>query len=117
MGLYHYTLRAETKTIDGIEIGRYGFAYKERFDALSSPRVCAMRSRGEDASFTNSKVRHFIMADSFKEACEEGYYVFQIDRCPSALVTETIRGAIVVGYIRKVGGRFVFRRQAPKMAA
>ncbi len=111
MGMYWYTLRAETKTIDGIVIGRYSYAYKESWDNFpgsSSKTARLAETHAENAKYDNRDVRHFIMADSFATACQDGYYVFRIDYEPSGHVVE-IPNATVVGYLRKERGRFVFK--------
>lgn len=124
MAIYHSSLRSQTKIIDGVEIGRYSHAYKESWSSGNYPRgrgglVRRAEAIGASALEKNAHVRHFIEADSFATATEDGYYVFEIDGEP-AITTSSLKGRIV-GRLRKVGGRFVFERGSfssyPKIAA
>jgi hypothetical protein len=113
VAIYQSSLRSQTKIIDGIEIGRYSHAYKESFSANNYPGGRGRLARhaeaiGEAALEKNFRVRHFIEADSFATATQDGYYVFEIDREPP-VTTSDLKGT-VVGRLRKVGGRFVFER-------
>ena len=111
MAIYHNTIRSETKVIDGLEIGRYTYAYKESWSSGNYPggrgrRVSLAEMHATNAAYKNRHVRHFIMADSFSEATQEGYYVFRVDREPAISCAE-IKGE-VVGRLRKEGNRFRF---------
>ncbi len=122
MAMYWDTIRCETKIIDGIEIGRYSYAYKESSSQRNYPggagrRVRAAESRAEDAVYKNRKVRHFVCADSFATATEDGYWVWQIDRDPAMSICAIPKDALIVGYLRKEGGRFVFRRCEARKAS
>jgi hypothetical protein len=115
MAIYWDTIRSETKVVDGIEIGRYAYAYKESSSQRNYPggpgrRVSLAESHASDAQHRNMKVRHFVCADSFKTATEDGYWVWQIDRDPPLSLCSIPKDALIVGYLRKEGGRFVFRR-------
>lgn len=122
MAIYWNTIRSETKVIDGIEIGRYSYAYKESWSYNNYPggrgqRVRAAESRAEDALHKNRNVRHFVFADSFADATEDGYSVWRINREPSLSISTIPNDAVMVGYLRKEGRRFVFRRYEEKAAA
>jgi hypothetical protein len=114
MAIYENTLRAETRTIGGVEIGRFSFAYKHSWMSGNVPggsgrRVRAAESHAVEAQDRNAHVRHFIIADSFAEATQAGYWVFRIDRDPPMSCSE-LRDATVVGQLRKERGRFVLKR-------
>jgi hypothetical protein len=123
MATYWDTLRSETKIIDGVEIGRYSYAYKESSSDRNYPggpgrRVSAAESLASDAQYKNKKVRHFICADTFATAAdEEGYWVWQIDRDPPMTLCEIPKDALIVGYLRREGRRFVFRRIEARKAS
>ncbi len=122
MAMYWDTIRSETKVIDGVEIGRYSYAYKESSSDRNYPggpgrRVSAAESLASNAQYKNRKVRHFVCADSFATATEDGYWVWQIDRDPPLTLSSIPKDAVIVGYLRKEGGRYVFRRCEARKAS
>lgn len=122
MAMYWDTIRSETKVIDGVEIGRYSYAYKESSSDRNYPggpgrRVSAAESLAANAQYKNKTVRHFVCADTFTTATEEGYWVWQIDRDPPLTLSGIPKDALIVGYLRKEGRRFVFRRVEARRAS
>lgn len=122
MAIYWNTLRSDTKTLDGVVIGRYGYAFKESSSSGDMPggsgrRCRAAESHAADARYKNRTVRHFVCAESFGEATEDGYWVWQIDRDPPLTISQIPKDALIVGYLRKEGNRFVFRRVEARKAS
>ncbi len=120
MAIYQYTLRADTKVVDGIEIGRYGYAYKESSSLRKFPgssATAAIESKGEDAAHRHRHVRHFIMADSFKTAADDSYAVIEIDREPSAVRSGFGMEPKIVGYLKRSGRNYYLTSMSSLKAA
>ena len=120
MGLYWYTMRKQTKVVDGtvawmkgfiksdVELARFAYAYKD-FGMASSwgvpaawKRLAGRAHAAADRAFeANPDVEYYIMGDSFKEAAEQHYPVFKMKEKMGAFLEET--SDPVVGYLNKVG--------------
>ena len=110
MGTYIYTRRAETKTIAGVTIGRFAFAYKySPYDGCypggKNRTVRLMESHAQRAADKSPDVEFFVVGD-FDRAAACNSLVFQMPKDTTQFVEEPT-GAIVVGTLRKAGRRFV----------
>jgi hypothetical protein len=110
MGTYVYTRRAETKTIAGVTIGRFAFAYKySRFDGWypggKNRTVRIMESFAAKAAEKTPNVEFFVIGD-FERAAACNSLVYQMPKDVEYFVEEPT-GAKVVGTLRKVGRKFV----------
>lgn len=107
MGMYEYTLRADTKVVDGIEIGHYGYAYKHGWDYhADSPIPSVRRSiRAQYAAAEKAKdkldragVRHVVQATKWSWAEDSaGLTVFRVDGgLPDSFTENMPKGTIMV---------------------
>jgi hypothetical protein len=118
MGVYRYTLRKETKVIDGLVIGRFGFAYKESFwseGGAYKRRVAQALAAAERARYDLPDLRYAIMGE-FKDCADQPYAVFDCDTKTESF-SDTKTPGVVVGHIRKVGRKYVFTPLQAKLAA
>jgi acetone carboxylase gamma subunit len=111
MGIYVYTLRAETRIVDGVEIGHYGYAYKSGWDWHADStvgsikrRIRALFAKAENAAHKNRDVRHFI-AHHFAKITEPTP-VFATAKVHD-VIEEEIPG-VIVGYLRRDGRKLRF---------
>lgn len=114
MGMYQYTRRTETKTIAGIKVGRFGYAYK--LSAYDGWQPCSSRSNRTvrlfesqaDRAYAKTKdVQFFIVADSFNAAeFGKGLPVFQITGGVSQFTECVSDVGKQVGTLTKVGKKF-----------
>lgn len=107
MGVYCYTLRAGTKVVSGVEIGRTAYSYKCHWGDHSSPVVRRKHAAAERAREANPNLTLVIMGDYKDAECHEGIAVFQVsDRMEFFLDTNS--PGPVVGKLYKVRGRYVY---------
>ena len=113
MGTYVYTRRAETKTIAGVTIGRFAFAYKySQFDGWypggKNRTVRMLESFAAKAAEKTPNVEFFVIGD-FERAAACNSLVYQMPTTfgPIEYFIEEPTGAKVVGTLRKVGRKFV----------
>ena len=111
MGIYVYTRRASTKTIAGVTIGRFAFAYKySTFDGWypggKNRTVRLMESHATRAYDKSPEVEFFVFGD-FERAARTNSLVFQMPKDTTQIVEEPSAECKVVGTLRKVGRRFV----------
>ena len=111
MGQYRYTLRAATRTISGMEIGRYGYAYKLGFDhypGARNRRIAAFEAQAEDAAYKNRGLRHFIVGE-FTEVAATPVPVFETEAIVPAFTEES--RCQVIGHLIREGRslRFISR--------
>ncbi len=107
MGVYCYTLRKQTRQIDGVTIGRTAYAYKDHWDAYRSPFVARQHAAAERARNANPKLTRVIMGD-WKYAATEPLPVFEISEGLTAFMDHKSPGP-VVGYVTKSGGRYRYK--------
>jgi hypothetical protein len=127
MGTDQYTLRGESKVIDGIEIARYAHAYKhswDRFPGARDRKVSLTERFADDAVYKHKSVRHFIIGDHFWDCETSETPVFEL-----RAETERLRAgyadtgkylsesARVIGYLVKSGRRYTIRPVEQKIAA
>jgi acetone carboxylase gamma subunit len=113
MGIYTLTLRAATKVIDGVEIGHYGFAFKNGWDwhydssvGSIKRRVRSLYAKAEAAAHKNRNVRHFIGYEFSKIAENEPAAVYATSKVHDVIVEE-IPG-VLVGHIHRNGRKLSF---------
>ena len=114
MGMYQYTRRTETKTIAGVKLGRFAYAYKlSAYDGWQpnssrSNRTVRLFESHADRAYTKTKnVEFFVVADSF-DAAEfgNGLPVFQITGEVSQFTECATDVGKYVGTLKKVGKKF-----------
>lgn len=117
MGVYQYTLRKETKTVDGVKIGRYGYAYKHSyFRHYNQDRYATMYNRlvgsveaAADRAFEANADLEYAAIGEWKYANEgEGLTVIKVKNASFADDTSKHE---VVGYLKKEGRKFKFVRK------
>jgi hypothetical protein len=124
MGLYWYTMRKGTKVVDvienpdrstleyhfdAIELGRFAYAYKDFWmnDAPANWKRMAGRAHAaaKRARQANPDVKYYVNADSFKEAADGKYPVYQIEKKGMAEFLEENNDKIV-GHLSKKGHKY-----------
>lgn len=108
MGIYQYTLRADTKHVGGLEIAHYQFAYKLTSwpSAEFERRMDNYSRHADNARAKLGHVRHFVQGPW--DYAEDGLPVFACDGLRSEF-TEEWRDRPIVGVLRKVGRKYVLR--------
>lgn len=119
MGIYQYTLRADTKTVGGLEIAHYQFAYKVTGwpSAAFERRMDNCSRHAENARAKLRHVRHWVQGQWDYAADKSGLPVYA---CPDGLrseFTEEWKDRPIVGVLRKVKGRYVMAPLEPWMIA
>lgn len=109
MGTYVYTRRKDVKAVDGIEIVRFGYAYKPSGRFFSNPRTEAVCERliaaGERAADATSHVKYGVRGDKWKYAGDKyGMPIFKLAENEAAHFDDVTRE--YVGTLRKVGKKF-----------
>lgn len=123
MGMYQYTLRAGTKTVDGVEIARYGYAYKRgwewqpgRHDGSIGRKIAAYDAQAADAAYKNRHVTHAIVGEwSYKDGEPVPVHLVE-GGLPDQLNDHFSERRPVVGYLVKRNGRYRFEEPATAMA-
>jgi hypothetical protein len=109
MGVYCYTLRKPTKTVDGIVIAQYAYAYKDHFFDKQTRHEALMHAAAERALSANYNVKHVVMGDWKYVESDEGLTVYAV----SGLKEYFLDGGPIpntigeVGTLRKVGRKLV----------
>lgn len=111
MGMYQYTRRTETKTVAGIKVGRFAYAYKlSAYDGWqpnsgrSNRTVRLFESQADRAYGKTKNVEFFVVADSFNQAEHPvGLPVFRIT---GDVIQFTESAGEYVGTLKKVGKKF-----------
>jgi hypothetical protein len=114
MGMYQYTRRTETKTIAGVKIGRFAYAYKlSAYDGWqpasrrSNRTVRLLESHADRAYNKTKNVEFFIVADSFDVAeYPTGVPVFQITGDVIQFTECASDVGKLIGTLKKVGRKF-----------
>ena len=63
MGVYTYTLRAETRTVDGVEIGHYGYAFEispKTAERMQIFGAFTNEQRTSEAVFVFPRMAHYV---------------------------------------------------------
>lgn len=126
MGMYQYTLRAGTKTVNDIEIASYEYAYKlgwEWYPGQTRGRIgrkiAAFDAQAANAQYKNRHVKHAIHGSlkEIKEGESRSVHYFE-NGLPDQLCEGISSNRYpVVGYLVKRNGRFRFEQPATAMAA
>lgn len=109
MGTYCYTLRTQTKTVDGMTIGRLSYAYKYSFWRESGAyrrRVAIMESHADNARYKNPDLEYVILGE-FSNAEKEKIPVFKIPKTLITHMDSSVPGTLV-GYLSKHGRKYIF---------
>lgn len=109
MGTYVYTRRKDVKKVDGIEIVRFGYAYKPSTRFFNNPRHEATCDRlvaaGERAAEATSHVKYGVRGDKWKYAGDKyGMPIFKLAENEAAHFDDVKRE--YVGILRKKGNKF-----------
>lgn len=120
MGTSIYSLRSDTRSVDGIKIARYGFSHQDGWDSRGA--LTRAFSVGERAiEKIGADVTHFIMGDwetVGAEGCAHPTYVYK--KTPteyrptlSATCSDTglRQGERIVGILFRRGRKLMFREQ------
>jgi hypothetical protein len=99
MGMYQYTLRAPTKTVSGVEIGQFKYAYKCGWGTADSRIGRAASALAEEAAYKLERrgVTHFVHGD-----WHDGQPIYWASK-PIAEYTEELRTTPIVGHLCKDG--------------
>ena len=121
MGLYQYTLRSDTKTVEGTEIGHYQFAYKlsYRWDDRRYDFMCDTKSRhAANAREKLAHVRYFVQGEWGYADDKEGLPIYRAEDGPRAEFTEEMpKRWPIVGVLRRTGRKFRIDPIEPWMQA
>ncbi len=115
MGTYVYTRRAETKTIAGVTIGRFAFAYKYSvwdgwYPGGKNRTVRLMEYHAERAADKSPEVEFFVFGD-FETAAKHNSLVFKMPKDITCIVEEPSEECKVVGTLRKAGRKYILSTQ------
>ena len=114
MGVYQYTLRKETQTVDGTKIGRYGYAYKhsyfrhynqDRYATMYNRLVGSVEAAADRAFEANSDLEYAAIGEWKYASEDEGLTVIKIKK--SSFADDTANHE-VVGFLKKQGRKFKF---------
>ena len=114
MGVYQYTLRKETKVVDGIKIGRYGYACKhtyfrhsnhDRYAKMYNRLVGSVEAAADRAFEANADLEYAAIGEWKFASDPDGLAVIKVNT-PS-FADDTARNEIV-GYLKKEGRKFKF---------
>jgi len=113
MGVYQYTLRKDTKTVEGMKIGRYAYAYKHSNRAYECKpyrqRVNITEAAGERAAEALPDLEYAIMGEWKHAVHPYDVAVIKLKKVVPSFADTIIPGE-VVGYIYKVGRKFIFQK-------
>lgn len=121
MGVYRYTLRARTKTVSGVEIAHFAFAYKHGWgwERDNERLVSQLETAGFRAcdKLTARGVHHFVGFPFGRADCTGGLPVyFTPDALPPLYTEEPPPSAKRIGTLRRApSGRYRFINYAPLM--
>jgi len=114
MGVYQYTLRKDTKIVDGVKIGRYAYGYKhsyfrhynqDRYAKMYSRLVGSVEAAADRAFEANADLEYAVIGD-WKYASEgEGLTVIKVKN--ASFADDTAKHEFV-GYLKKDGRKFKF---------
>lgn len=121
MGVYCYTRRKDMITVDGLNIVRFAYAYKQHWDSSSNRTVNRLHTMAEKATDATYDAKYAVMADGFHLAKTGALPIYEMARsgieyCAEELncydeETKTWKPKIV-GYLRKVGRKFIIVKEA-----
>jgi hypothetical protein len=77
MGVYCYTRRKELRTVDGITMVRFAFAYKDHFWEKQTPVQARKHAAAARAYDETDKIKYGVVGD-WADATKEGMRVFRI---------------------------------------
>ena len=116
MGVYQYTLRKDTKIVDGVKIGRYAYGYKhsyfrhynqDRYAKMYNRLVGSVEAAAVRAFEENPDLEYAVIGD-WKYASEgEGLTVIKVKN--ASFADDTAKHEFV-GYLKKDGRKFKFVR-------
>jgi hypothetical protein len=130
MGVYQYTMRKDSREVDGIKIGRFEFAYKlgrdwepgGRTDMYKNGKfvknrvVLSLEAKARSAREALADVRYVVVSNDFNDAAKYDLPVYEVGRVMYQF-TEELDSKDLVGVLRKVGRVFKFIPAAEQQAA
>ncbi len=104
MGVYVYTRRNDVKTVDGVDIVRFGYAYKSHFWEKLSRTASRLESMGETAAYKTRHVQYAVFGE-WKYAAEEmGLAIFEVTDRTSSIIDDAKREYI--GFLKRQGHKW-----------
>lgn len=115
MGVYCYTLRKDTKIVEGLKIARYGYAYKDRFwaDGAFNRLTARAHSFAESAQYALKDSVDGVIIGEWEYAKNDKLPIMKVKDLPSCHVdcNSFNRGDYeIIGYLVKVGRKFKIER-------
>ena len=123
MGLYQYTMRKDTIVVGGVQIGRFGYAYKIGRDWMPggvtsqyNPKtgrskinraVILFQKAADRARASFPDVEYVVVANAFSNASNssEGLPVYRVDKNDTQFTEELGKP---VGYLTRVGRSYQY---------
>lgn len=110
MGIYVYTLRKNPIKVAGMEIARYGYAYKEGWGASETAKARRLVSSGYRAQEEVGHLDLYIQCSDVKDIGEKREWMVMKRNAPCLLASfdDEIRGDMPVGYLVRRNHKLVF---------